>query len=318
MIRTAALGAAALAALATGAAPAAAQCSNPGRPPEPGVYFRDLAGAGLESLPPPLRERSLGILNGSPCLCGCRHTLASCRVEEPRCERSRRLASEVTQRLASGGTDAEVQAFLRSQPILPRALATPAPQPPGPPPAPAGMGSVLDARVFDIPIAGAPSRGPVDAPVTLVMFSDFQCPFCARSLPLIEQTLNSFPSQVRLVFKHFPIPSHSLAHDAAMAALAAQEQDRFWPMHDLLFANRSELERPGLMRMARSLGLDLQRFERDLDSVELQDRLRKDMDAGRVAEITGTPMFYLNGRKVRILSTTGLRQAIEEALRIPF
>lgn len=304
---------------AAGAGPAAAQCTHPGRPPSHGAALREgLHEVDLGGLDATARERVLAILNAAPCLCGCPHTLASCRARDAECARSRSLSSEVVRRVREGQGDDEVRAYLRSQPVMPRphtagaappGAAAGRPRRAGPPAGPA-----LDPRVYEIPTDGAPSRGPQGAPVTIVEFADFQCPFCARSLPLLEEVLSLNPHDVRLVFKHFPLPSHARARDAAMAALAAQEQGRFWPMHDLLFAGRSGLEREGLRRMAAQLGLDLPRFERDLDSAALAGRLERDLADGRSADLTGTPMFYVNGRKLRVISREGFQRALEESL----
>lgn len=307
-----------------GTDPASAQCERPGQTPEPGTLHReDLHGVDLGALDAAGQERALWILNANPCLCGCRHTLASCRVESPECERSRTLSAEVVRRITAGEADGAIQAYLRSQPIPPRPHRgrepAPAPGEPRPRPAPPSqaLGPVLEDRAYTIPTEAAPARGPEDAPVTIVEFADFQCAFCAQSLPLLEEVLSVYRGRVRLVFKHFPLPSHARARDAAMAAIAAQAQGQFWPMHDLLFANRSALERTDLIRMARSLGLNAQRFESDLDSTDLQRRLEQDLNDGRAANLTGTPTFYVNGRKLMRLSRAAFRLAIEEALSGP-
>ncbi len=308
--------------LAAAAAPseAVSQCRSPATAGQAGAYHQEgLHEVALGALDPGARQQALSILNSSPCTCGCRHTLASCRVADAGCDSSRALAHEVVRRTQAGEDESQVRAYLRAQPVLPPAHRQARPQPavrsrpPGDTRPPAADGLVLDERVYDIPIDGAPTRGPEGASVTIVEFSDFQCPFCAQSQPLLDELLNAHMADVRLVFKHFPLPSHLNARGAALAALAAQEQGQFWAMHDLLFTNRSSLERPSLVLMARKLGLDLERFESDMDSAPLQERLERDLAHGRAAELTGTPMFYVNGRKLRAASREGLRRAVAEA-----
>ena len=288
-------------------------------------YREGLKDVDLSGLGEAERERALAILNGNPCVCGCRYTLASCRVQDSECVRSRELAPEVVRRIRAGESDEQVLAYLRSQPIMPRPHpgvtsssppASPSPDP-GPSPAAATAAPVLEERAYDIPTRGAPVRNPPQAPVTIVEFADFQCGFCAQSLPLLERVLSEYPGQVRLVFKHFPLDSHPQARDAALAALAAQAQDQFWPMHDRLFDSRDRLDRQGLGQIAGELGLDLERFRRDMDGDALRNRLEEDIRDGRAAEVSGTPMFYVNGRKMRVRSLAAFEQAIGQALHAP-
>ncbi len=266
--------------------------------------------ATLAALDPTLRERALAFLGTHACLCGCRLDLGTCRLQQPQCTRSAEIARGVTELLSQGQPDDELQQFLRSQPIRLRPTLATAQRPLG-----HGTGSVLGEKVHDIPIAGAPSRGPAEAPVTIVEFSDFQCPFCAHSLPVLRQLLESHPSEVQLVYKHFPLTSHVYARDAALAALAAQAQAKFWPMHDRLFANRSNLERKSLLRMAAEERLDMRRFRRDLESAAHALRVDADIRDGRAAGLSGTPTFYINGRKLQRNSLAAFRQAIEETLQ---
>jgi protein-disulfide isomerase len=114
-----------------------------------------------------------------------------------------------------------------------RASAPAAARPTGPDP----------ARAYNLPAGTSPVKGPADAPITIVEFSDYQCPFCARSEPLVKEALAAYPTQARVVFKHFPLTSiHPNAMPAALAAAAAQQQGKFWEMHEKLFANQRALE----------------------------------------------------------------------------
>ncbi len=143
------------------------------------------------------------------------------------------------------------------------------------------------------------SRGPANAPVLIEEFSDFQCPFCARSVATIEQVLKNYPKQVKVVFRHFPVAeSHPNALLAHMASEAAGRQGRFWEMHDLLFANLRRVSRPDLVGYARQLGLDVTAFEAGLKDRALFNRVEADYEEGLTRQVRATPTFFINGRKV--------------------
>jgi protein-disulfide isomerase len=143
---------------------------------------------------------------------------------------------------------------------------------------------------------GAPSRGPADAPVTIVEFSDFQCPFCARVNETIAQVLAHYGDRVRLVFRDYPLPNHPEAPKAHEAGRCAAEQGRFWPMHDRMFADQTALGVEGLKKTAGTLGLDRGRFDACLDSGRHAPAVERDMSAGKSAGVSGTPAFFVNGR----------------------
>src|SRR5262245_44556530 len=143
--------------------------------------------------------------------------------------------------------------------------------------------------VHEVNIAGAQAKGSETAPVTIVEFSEFQCPFCAKVVPTLKQIEQAYEGKVRIVWKHFPLPFHKNAVDAAVAAEAAGRQGRFWEYHDTLFANQSKLTPDDLKQYANALELDMARFEADLANGE--DRKRVDADVAEAAKlgIDGTP-----------------------------
>jgi protein-disulfide isomerase len=168
---------------------------------------------------------------------------------------------------------------------------------------------------LNISIAGAPSRGPQSAPVTVVEFSDFQCPFCARARLVVQQLLQDYPSQVRLIFKHFPLSFHQDSLLAHQAALAAGEQGKFWEMHDLIFSHQNALKRDDLIRAAEQLGLDKERFVADMDSDHLKSFITRDQDEGTRLGVGGTPTFYINGRELEgVASESEFKALIDQAL----
>jgi protein-disulfide isomerase len=148
----------------------------------------------------------------------------------------------------------------------------------------------------EIPIGDSPVRGGANAKVTIVEFMDFECPFCARVRPTIDQILKTYGDQVRVVFKHYPLPIHPQAPGAAQAAEAAHAQGKFWEMHDLLFENQRQLGDAQYDAWAKEIGLDVARFDHDRASKDVKDRIDRDEKEGDQVGVSGTPAFYINGR----------------------
>lgn len=144
----------------------------------------------------------------------------------------------------------------------------------------------------------AATHGPADAAVTIVVFSDFQCPFCAGAATATADVIERYGDRVRVVFRQFPLPFHRNAHTAAEAALAANAEGKFWPMHDLLFANQGSLDREYLTRYAQTLGLNTQNFEAALDRGTYAAAVDADLNLGVELGVNGTPTMFLNGAKV--------------------
>jgi protein-disulfide isomerase len=144
--------------------------------------------------------------------------------------------------------------------------------------------------------ADAPAFGPAYPKVTIVEWSDFQCPYCSRAAPAVERLRAPYGKDVRVVFRNLPLPMHPNARIASQAAMAAHAQGKFWPMHDRLFADQSALDRASLDRAAEQLGLDMARFRKDFDSAEVKARIDADMAAAESAGVRATPSFFVNGR----------------------
>lgn len=151
-------------------------------------------------------------------------------------------------------------------------------------------------RVYTVRAEGAPYRGPKNAPVTIVEFSDFQCPFCARAEPTLAQIRTVYGDRVRIAWKHFPLDFHKDAPLASLATLAADEQGKFWPFHDKLFASQPKIQREFLLQYARELGLDTRRFETSLNNAAGKPVIDADLADGQALGVTGTPAFFINGR----------------------
>jgi protein-disulfide isomerase len=144
--------------------------------------------------------------------------------------------------------------------------------------------------------ATGPARGPEKAPVTIVEFADFQCPYCAKILPALEQVRSQYGDKVRLVYRQFPLTIHDNAERAAQASLCADEQGKFWELHDGMFANQRALDAEQLKATAAGLGLDAQAFNECLDSGRYADEVAADTAAGVAAGVSGTPALFVNGR----------------------
>jgi protein-disulfide isomerase len=157
---------------------------------------------------------------------------------------------------------------------------------------------VSDAQLT--PPVGAEDHiaGPDDAPVTLVEFGDYECPYCGMAHPIVKRAQRELRSQLRFVFRNFPLAeAHPHARLAAQAAEAAGAQGKFWEMHDTLFENQDALEVEDLVGYAESLDLDIERFTRDLEAGTFEKRVRDDFRSGVKSGVNGTPTFFMNGAR---------------------
>jgi len=156
---------------------------------------------------------------------------------------------------------------------------------------------VLDDNTrYDVLLRGdEPTRGPADAPLTVIEFADYQCPYCARAREPLDEALKKFEGDARLIYKHFPLPGHRMALPAAKAAWAAMQQDKFWEMHIELFESNSSVKDIGAR--AAAMGMDQDTFLRDYMSAEAAKAVDDDMLAGAKLGVTGTPVFYVNGHR---------------------
>lgn len=156
----------------------------------------------------------------------------------------------------------------------------------------------LEPIRVEVAEAGSPAVGPEDAPVKIIEFSDFQCPYCQRVAPTIDRVKQNYGDKVRIVFRQFPLPIHDNAQKAAEASLCAAEDGKFWEMHDAMFADIRSLGVDQLKETAAALGLDAAAFAACLDSGKFAAQVAQDLEAGRVAGVSGTPAMFVNGRFV--------------------
>ncbi|MEJ2642153.1 MAG: thioredoxin domain-containing protein [Desulfosarcinaceae bacterium] len=168
--------------------------------------------------------------------------------------------------------------------------------------------------VRDIPSAGSPILGPDDAPVTIVIFSDFECGFCARMAQMLEELRVAFPEGVRIVYKCHPLRGHRFSLRAAQAALAAGTMGKFWEFHDALFKSFDQLNENKLEEIAESLGLDKEKLKAQMQAPQVIDTLRSDLTLGRELNVESTPTIFVNGHRMRKPSMEKFQKIIERQL----
>lgn len=227
---------------------------------------------------PATKRAALSVMRTEGCNCGCNNKLAECRVTDPGCAVSRRLAQFVVREASAGKNVAAIREALIKYENTPPPL--------------------VDEQTTRLSVDGDPVRGAPNAKVTIVEFSDFQCPFCAEAAGQVKALIAEYPNQVKLVFKQFPLESHSMAAMAAEAALAAQAQGKFWEMHDKLYANFRSLTAGRILAWAKEIGLDVPRFKADLDSHKFAARVASEEKQGETAGVEGTPTFFIDGHRL--------------------
>ncbi len=225
------------------------------------------------------RYVALKVLNERPCDCGCPHgSVAKCKKEDPACPRAPTVIAQTVQLAKEGKTPDEILAAVKK------------PDAPAAPPA-AGPQKIELA-------AWTPVKGPKFAKVTIVEFSDFQCPFCGRVVPTVKQIEQTYGKDVRVAFRHQPLPFHNHAREAAEASMAANAQGKFWEMHDKLFANQQALERADLDKYAQEIGLNMARYKADMNEHKYKSQIDTDSSRGAAVGANGTPAFFINGQSL--------------------
>ena len=169
--------------------------------------------------------------------------------------------------------------------------------------------------IQQITIKDSPYKGPADAPVAVAVFNDFQWQYCARLVPLLEQVLGRYPKEVKLVFKHYPLNSHKFARQAALAALSAGQQGKFWEFHDKLFENYDRLNPQKIQTIAQDLGLDTAMFAENMKDSRYSLAIDRDLWEGKKVGVTGTPAVFVNGKLLRNLNFREFQFKIDKELQ---
>jgi protein-disulfide isomerase len=167
-------------------------------------------------------------------------------------------------------------------------------------------------EIKTLALDGSPVFGPEDAPITVAEWADFECPFCRMVSPLLDELVERFPGQVRVVFKFYPLKSHPNGEIAARAGVAAHNQGKFWEMHHAMFENQGRLARSDLEQLAAELELDMAKFKKDLTSAETTARIESDQKQADQLGLEGTPMMFINGREVNLEQLNNPKTDLED------
>lgn len=251
-------------------------------PPAP-TGAGDIPKVDTAGMTPSERAAFQRLLEKFPSACGKSHSLLTSLRSDPTCKRSEIVARWVAKALNDGLLESEVEEKYASR--------------------------FGNTKCYEIDTTGAASKGDPKAPITIVEFSDFQCPHCKDAAPVLKQLLAEFP-QVRLVFMNYPISAmHPQAANAAAAAIAAGKQDKFWAYHDKLFENQANLSPAELLRFAQELKLDVKKFQTDMEAARA--RVKAERAQGEKADLQATPSIYVNCRKVENSNIETLRSHIQ-------
>ncbi len=248
--------------------------SNPSSQPAPGVVASDveLPGVDTGSLTP--RERREWSTYVSELLAPCPNeatSIAQCVREARKCPSCLPAAKLLLKQVRDGRARSQAEE--------------------------AFYGRFAADHVKTIDASDTPSKGPANAPVTIVEWADFECPHCGRAAPLLDKLPDEFPGQVRILFKFYPLGAHLHGEAAARAAAAAIPQGKFWEMHHTIFEHQDALEPRDLEKYAKEIGLDVPKWKAALDSEAVADRVSRDRKQGDALGITGTPTMFINGRE---------------------
>jgi protein-disulfide isomerase len=253
--------------------------------------IREAPGVDISKLSEPQRESFFQVINSEFSACGAAHSLAVSLRDDDSCRDSMHVAQFIADRIGAGAQPGDIKLELDM------------------------LVAALQER--EVPIEGRPVYGNERAPVTMVVFADFQCPVCKSEAPELRAAVDSHRGQAKLVFKHFPLThAHAFAEAAAQAAEAAHVQGKFWEMHDKLFEHQNALTPADLERYATEIGLDVAKWKADMASEAVKQKVMQDQADGMKLELQGTPTVYVNGRQlVPLLWDGDLEKWIDDALR---
>ena len=283
---------------ATAASPTPEKTTAPGEaadpaaanPAVPSSEITEAKGVDLSRLTDPQKTTFFQLINREPSACGKAHSLAVSLKDDATCRDSLSVSQFIADALASGASVSDIKENL--EPLV----------------------DALKPR--EINIEGRPVYGNERAPVTVVVFADFECPHCRQEAPVLRQAIDQFRGRAKLVYKHFPLGGHVRAKAAAIATVAAMEQGKFWEMHDMVFENQMALEDADIRSYAQKIGLDMAKFDASYKAKKGQDLVEADRVDGEKLEITGTPAVFVNGRYMNPYLFGGtITGWIEDALR---
>lgn len=262
-------------------APTAAEAAGEDNTPPPGVD--------LSKLDELAKKIFFRVVNSEASICGKGQSLLASAKKDTSCRRSLNAVRYVARLADQGYTQSEIGESLEKR------------------------YRVSEPKLIDV--KEAPGEGSANPKVVLVEFADYECPHCKRFQPVLRQILDEFKSDVRMYFKHYPLPQHTNARLAAEAAVAAQRQGKFWQYQEKLWENQENLSPAELERFAKEVGLDNGKFRKDLEDPAVKTRVQKDRVDGGTLGLSSTPTLYINGREYTdAKDTESLREWIKEEL----
>jgi protein-disulfide isomerase len=276
--------------------PSAAPTPAPTPPPpapqaNPGSVLSGIPGMDFSALPPAAQRELASVLSDEFCYCGCPHTLGACLKQHTGCKHAKKMARMAASFVAEGAAATEVINLLSQY-----------------------YASFREPRV-NLKVDPRMCMGDANAPVTMAEFSDFECPYCAKARPLLEEFAKKNASQVRFCFLPYPLPIHANAIPAGRAVLWARDQGKFWEMHDALFAHQQNLSPAALAGIADKVGLPGAKLTEMLKGDAYKEELESFKAQGNAANITGTPSIFFNGRRFKLPPEPAvLSQSLEDEL----
>ena len=280
------------------AQPGKAQPAKAQNPAEAWKTAETLPDVDLSDLTAVQKRAVLKLLREEDCSCQCGMKTAECIMKDSNCSYSRALAKIAIQGVKDGKTLAEISKLMDASPKAhrPKTLEDP----------------------VSIDVAGAPVRGPQNARITLVEFSDFECPFCSAAVVQVDRIMAAYPKDIKLIYKQFPLSTHPHALMAAEASLAARDQGKFWEMYEVLFQNFRRLSPERIRMLAKDIGLNMDKFQSDIASGKYRSVIEKDLKDGDAAGVYGTPSFYINGKQYNgEVTLDSLKPILEAELKRP-
>ena len=246
----------------------------------------------------------LKILNNNNCTCGCAEdTWAHCIKTDIKCSTSRELAKNVARLAKDGRSEDFILGFLAGWKEGGQK---------------AKKGSDDPNKIYPVSTMNAPFKGLKDAPVTIILYTDYQCPFCKTVEATLKSLLAEYPDKIRWYVMNNPLAFHKNAMAAALATRAAERQGKFWEMRDLIFENPAALDDANLVKIAEKLGLNLEKFNADRQDEWLKAEILKEQKQAVENGATGTPALFINGKKFGGAKPLAeLKKAVEEALNAP-
>ncbi len=258
----------------------------------------------LSSLSHEQKEQVLKILNNNSCSCGCsKGTWANCIKTDRKCPYSRPMGKKVVKMVKEGKSKDFILGFFEGwEEGNQRRKKKRRNEDPN--------------KIYPVTTMNAPTKGPKDASVTIIEYTDYQCSFCKRVQPTLKKLLEEYPGKIRFATMNNPLSFHKKALPAALAARAAGKQGKFWEMHDILFKNTKALDDADLVKYAEKLGLNIEQFNKDRNNEDIKTEILKEQKQAVKNGATGTPAFFVNGKKLSgAKPLTSFKMAVEAALK---